>query len=166
MDKPTSKAGLIDSIKAERKNLENSLKGLSSIDMIKIFASGEWTVQDILAHITAWENKLLGWYQAGLRGEKQVMPDWDKPGVIDDINLEIYKRNHDRWIKEVRKEFKASYKRILKTIKNIPEDTLFTPGKVDWTGKDTLADWITANTSRHYAEHIPMIQAIRQKMGM
>lgn len=166
MDKPASKKELLKSIKTEHKLLERSFKGISATDMIMTTAPGEWSVQDILAHVTAWENKLLEWYEAGLRGEKQVMPDWGKPGVVDEINLGIYKRNHDRWVKEVKKEFSESYKRILKTVKAIPEETLFTPGKVDWTGKDTLADYVISNTSRHYTEHIPMIEALKQKLSL
>ncbi len=165
MDRPASKKELIKSIKAERKRLEKSFKGISVNDMIKTTAPGEWSVQDILAHVAAWEQWFLDRYEAGLRGEKQIMPEWDKPGVIDEINLGIYKRNHDRWLKEVRKEFKESYKHILKTIKSIPEDGMFIRGKYDWTGKGTLADYIIANTSHHYAEHVAMIEEIKKKYG-
>jgi hypothetical protein len=166
MDKPASKKELLKSIKAERKNLENSLKSISDNDMLKTGTPGEWSLQDIMAHVTAWEQKLLGWYEAGLRGEKQTMPDWSQPGLVDSMNLDIYRRNHDHWLKEVRKEFKESYKQILKTVKRIPEEEMFFPGRFDWTGKESLADYINANTGRHYAEHIPMIAAIKQKFSL
>lgn len=166
MDKPASKAELLKSIKEERKKLENSLKGLSVDQMLKPPAPGEWSVQDILAHVSAWEMKFMGWYEAWTRGEKITMPDWSKPGLVDEINQDIYKRNHDRWLKEVQKEFKESHKRIRKTIKSIDEETIFISGKVEWTGKNTLLDYIWSNTGRHYAEHAAMIEAIRQKYGM
>jgi hypothetical protein len=166
MDKPTSKTELLTSIKAERKNLERALKGLSATDMIKAASPGEWSIQDIMAHITAWEAFLRQRYETGLRGEKQTMPDWSKPGVIDEINLNIYKQNHDRWLKEVQKEFKESYKKTLKTVKSIPEEAMFTRNKYEWTGKATLADYIEGNTCGHYAEHIAMIEAIKQKLGV
>jgi hypothetical protein len=165
-DKPASKDELLDSIKQARHSLEQSLKHVSDNDMIKTSAPGEWSVQDIIAHITAWEQKLLNWYEAGLRGEKQTMPEWGKPGVIDDINRGIYRANKDRWLKEVKKEFKESYKQTFKTIKSIPEEWLFTAGKFDWTGKDTLADYVVSNTSRHYIEHIMMIEILKQKLGI
>ena len=165
-DKPASKNELLDSIKQARKSLEHSFKGLSDNDMIKTTAPGEWSVQDIMAHVTAWEQKLINWYQAGLRGEKQTMPEWGKPGVVDDINRGIYRANKDRWLKEVKKEFKASYKLTFKIIKAIPEEWLFAPGKFEWTGGDTLADYVVSNTSRHYTEHIAMIETIKQKYGI
>ena len=166
MDKPASKKELLKSIKAERKNLEKSLKGISDNDMLKSTVPGEWSVHDILAHIAYWESYFIERYEAGLRGEKQVMPDWSKPGVIDEINREVYMRNHDRWLKEVKKEFKESYKRILKVVKSIPEADMFTPAKYEWTRKNTIAGYIIGNTSEHYAEHIAIIDAIKQKFSL
>jgi hypothetical protein len=165
-DKPASKDELLDTIKQARKSLEQSFGGLSDSDMIKTTAPGEWSIQDILAHVTAWEQKLLNWYAAGLRGDKQTMPEWGKPGVIDDINRGIYRANKDRWLKEVKKEFKASYKQTFKTIKSMPEEWLFTAGKFSWTGGDTLVDYVISNTSHHYTDHIAMIETIKQKLGI
>lgn len=165
-DKPASKDQLLGSIKQEHKNLENSIKGLSDTEMIKTTEPGEWSVQDIMAHVTAWEQSLLNWYERGLRGEKQVMPEWNKPGVLDAINLDIYRRNKDRWLKEIKKEFKGSYKQILKTVKSIPEEWMLTPARFDWTGKSTLMDYIFSNTSEHYADHTLMIENIKQKHGL
>lgn len=165
MEKPTTKARLLKDIKAEHERLEAVLRKFSDTEMFWSSAPGEWSVQDIMAHITAWEQTFLNWYEAGRRGEKLQLPDWSKPGTVDAINREIYKRNKDRWIKEIKKEFKESYKKILKIVKSVPEELMFIPGKVAWPGKDSLADYIIANTSRHYAEHVLMIEDIRKNIG-
>lgn len=165
MEKPVTKAQLLQDIQAGRKRLEALLRTFSFDDMVRSDSPGEWSIQDILAHIAAWEETFINWYEAGRRGEKIVMPDWSKPGILDEINLDIYRRNRNRGLKEVLKEFKDSYKKMVKTVKSIPEEIMFTPGKVTWTGKDSLADYVIANTSRHYAEHIPMIEDIRKKLG-
>jgi hypothetical protein len=165
MGNPTTKEALLKAIRDERKRFEKSFKGLSSSEMITAPAPGEWSVHDILAHIVAWEQRLIKWYETGMRGEKQVMPDWSNPGTVDAINYEIYKKNHDRWLKEIQKEFKSSHKQVLKIVKSIPEENMFVLSKYDWTGKATLADYIVSNTSEHYAEHTIMVEAIRQKLG-
>jgi hypothetical protein len=165
MEKQTTKARLLQDIKAEHERLEAVLRPLSDTEMMWSNAPGEWSVQDIMAHITAWEQKFLGWYETGLNGQKIDMPDWSKPGTVDAINLNIFKQNKDRWLKEIKKEFKESFKTVFKTVKSIPEETIFTPGRFAWTGKNTLADYIISNTCEHYAEHIAMIEDIKQKMG-
>jgi hypothetical protein len=165
MNKPVTKSQLLYYIRAERKRLDNALKGLTDADMLKTEAAGEWSVKDIMAHISAWEKSLLKWYQTGVRGEKQVMPEWEKPGVIDEINRGIYERNLKRKLADVKAEFRDSFNIVFKTIESIPEEAMFTPSKYDWTGKTTLVDYIAANTSGHYTDHLAMIEAIKNKLG-
>jgi hypothetical protein len=162
--KPALKAELIKGILDERKRLENALKGLTAADMAGPSKPDVWSVKDILGHIASWEAFFLQRYEAGLRGEKQIMPEWSKAGVLDAVNLEIYQHNRHRELADILKEFKESYQRIFKTVVSIPEEDMFTPGKYDWTGKNTLADYIIGNTSEHYAEHLGMIEAIKKKL--
>jgi hypothetical protein len=164
MEMPTTKAALLQGIREERKRLEDALKGISPSDMAKASHPDAWSVKDNLAHISAWEKKLLKWYETGLRGEKQTMPQWSQPGLIDEINLKIYQLNRDRQLDDVLQEFKESYEQILTTVESIPEDGMFTSGKYDWTGKGTLADYIMGNTCGHYAEHLKMIEAVKKKL--
>ena len=166
MEKPTTKADLLKDIKEQRRRLENSFKDLIDADMVKSEKPNEWSVKDILAHVTAWEKNFLKWYETGLRGEKQVMPEWGKPGIIDAINQQIYEINKNRTLGEVLTEFGTSYEIILKTVEEIPEDDMFVPARYDWLGKNTLADYIIGNTSEHYAEHLAAIEAIKQKYGI
>ena len=166
MDKPTTKGQLLKDIRTERKKLENALKGLPDAAMVKAPAAGEWSVKDILAHIAFWEQFFLQRYRAGLRGEKQVMPEWSKSGVLDDINKEVYERNLKRTLSDVKKEFHTSYKLIFDAVEQIPEEDMFASSKYDWTGKNTLADYIVGNTSEHYAEHLATIEAIKKKHGI
>jgi hypothetical protein len=35
---------------------------------------GEWSAKDVLAHLTEWEQMVLGWYHAGLAGETPALP--------------------------------------------------------------------------------------------
>jgi hypothetical protein len=163
MDKPASKPELLKSIRTERQRLENTLKGISPSDMAKDSHPDAWSVKDNLAHIAAWEKKLLKWYETGLRGEKQAMPQWSQPDLIDEINLKIYQHNRERTLPEVLQEFADSYKQTLKVVESIPEDGMFTSGKYDWTGEGTLADYIMGNTCGHYAEHLLMVEAIKKK---
>jgi hypothetical protein len=166
MDKPTSKAQMLKAIRQERQKLETVLQGLTDADMVKAPASGEWSVKDILAHIAFWEQFFIQRYRAGLRGEKQVMPEWSKSGVLNDINKEVYERNLKRKLSDVKKSFHASYKLIFDAVEQIPEEDMFAPAKYDWTGKNTLADYIVGNTSEHYAEHLAMIDAIKKKHSL
>jgi hypothetical protein len=164
MEMPTTKAALLQGIHKERKRLEDAIAGFSPELMSSASRPDAWSVKDNLAHIVAWEQKLLEWYNTGLVRKNQAMPQWNQPGLIDEINLKIYQRNRDRRLDDVLREFRVSYQQILNTVESIPGDGMFTSGKYDWTGKGTLADYIVGNTSHHYSDHVEMIEAIKKKL--
>jgi len=162
---PTTKDELVEGIREKHQQLEKLLIGFTEKEMVARNTPGVWSVKDIMAHITAWEQSLLDWYQTGLRGVKQNMPDWQESGVVDGINEKIYRHNLDRPLSEVKKDFRTSFEQISSVVEAVSEEAMFTPGKYSWTGKDTLAQYIVVNTSRHYAEHFSALEAIRQRYG-
>jgi hypothetical protein len=142
---------ILERIVAERRQLEKNLEGLTPQEMVEEGVIGGWSVKDILAHLADWEGRFLGWYEAGLRGE---VPQTPAPGLswsqMDTLNQQIYEKHRDRSLEDVQVEFQRSYQRLLRTVEEIPEEDLFTPGRYAWMGKGTLAGYILANTANHY----------------
>ena len=70
--------------------------------------NGDWSVKDIVAHLTGWQPTLTARIQAAQRGETEPPPPW--PAHLqteDEINAWIYETNHGRrwmksWMKRVR----------------------------------------------------------------
>jgi hypothetical protein len=112
---------------------------------------GEWSVKDILAHLADWEQRFIGWYEAGLRGE---VPEIPAAGIswkhLDVLNQRIYEAHRERSLDDVRKFFDISHKQVLTTIENIPEEDIFAPGRYAWLGDNSLLTYLLANTANHY----------------
>jgi hypothetical protein len=51
---------------------------------------------------------------------------------------------------DVRKEFGASYKRVVAVVEGIPEEEIFAVGRYAWLGENNLVGVILANTANHY----------------
>jgi hypothetical protein len=162
---PTTKAGILQGVREEHRKLGALFAGLTEGEMVARETPEAWSAKDIMAHITAWEQMLVGWYQTGLKGIKQEMPDWSKTDAVDTINKEIYERNLKRSLDDIKKDFHASYKTFLKTVEKIPEEDMFVPGRYEWLGKATLALGIIGNGSHHYTEHFTALEAIRKRYG-
>jgi hypothetical protein len=64
-----TKSELLDQILTERKWLEEVLATLSPDQMFLPGTSGGWTVKDVLAHISAWERRMIHWTGSYLRGD-------------------------------------------------------------------------------------------------
>ncbi len=166
MNRPATKVQLLEGIRVECQRLEDSLKGLAAADMVRSPRPGAWSVKDILAHVSAWEDTFVGWYQAGLKGGKVGKPDFRQAGVLAEVNRGIYEANKNRSLEDVLAGFKNSYECILALVASIPEEDIFTRGKFAWTGTQKLVSYITSNTSSHYPMHLRMIEALKRKYGI
>jgi len=166
--RPRNKAELLDSTRSERGKLENKLSGLSPEELVYPGSMGEWSVKDILQHLVDWEQRWIGWYEAGKRGESVVTPEvgynWRQMGELNEKYRQKYK---ERQLDDVLVDFNASYEQILDMIEKIPEEEMLTLGIYSWTGKLPLIAWISGNTCEHYQWAIQMIHplAIRRKMA-
>ena len=112
---------------------------------------GSWNTKDLLAHLSAWEQLLIHWYDTGERGK---LPDPCPTGMsrrqIDAHNAQIYECNRERPLDEVLDEYQSSYDQVLVLVQSLPEKGLFSPGAYSWTGCLSLADYVASNTCQHY----------------
>jgi hypothetical protein len=162
MVKPTSKAQLLNDIQTWHKRLEEKIAGMPEDVAIKPKTVGAWSVKDTVAHIIAWEKKLLSWYNDGLAGKKIDMPDWRIKGTLGAINRKIFEENLSRDLNDVLADFAMTYRQILSTVASIPEEDIFARGKFAWTGSRTVLDYIWGDTAGHYAEHLAAIERMKK----
>jgi hypothetical protein len=138
-------------IKTERRRLVQNLEHLSIAQMQMKGVVGDWSIKDLLAHLADWEQRFLGWYMAGLRGE---VPEIPAPGLswaqLDVLNQQVFEANRTRSLKEIRLEFDQSYLQVLAVVESMPEEEMFAPGRYAWLGENSLVESILANTANHY----------------
>ena len=152
MAKQTSKLQLLNDIRTERRRLEKSLSMLSNDEMTQPGIVGDWSVKDILAHLVAWEEFLLDWYQAGIQNRiPSKAPVGMSRKAMDALNRDIYEMNCRRSLDDVLTTFRLSFQNVLFAIEAIPEEDIFAHGRFAWTGRLSLADYIAGNTCNHYA---------------
>lgn len=151
MSKPTTKKDLIETAQKERTDLEELLATLTPKQMTQPNMIGEWAVKDVLAHLIEWEGMVLQWYETGKKGKTPAVPsaeyNW---GQLPALNHAIFLKHRDKSLIEIQKNFKASYKKVLKTIENIPEKELFTRHIYPWTNNNLLAAYFISATGSHY----------------
>ena len=164
---PRSKAELLTATYTEREKLENKIAGLTPAELVYPGAMGKWSVKDILQHLVDWEERWMGWYKAGRRGEPVVTPEpgynWRQLNLLN----EKYRLKHkDRQLETVLADFHASYKLVMSIVEAIPEAEMLAVGCFTWTGKLPLIAYIAGNTCEHYRWAIQIIhpQGIRRKL--
>jgi nicotinamidase-related amidase len=149
--KPTNKQELLDEAQKEYEALTKQVAGFTPEELVRPGVIGEWSIKDILAHLLEWQRMFMGWYEAGLRGEKPATPakvyNWSE---LPALNQDIYERYKDARLDTIRSQLEASHKHLLDVAGSLSEEELFTPGRHKWTSISTLASYVDANTGAHY----------------
>jgi hypothetical protein len=149
-----TKPELLSRIHTERNRLEEMIASLTPAQMLVPGVDGEWTVKDVLAHISAWERWMIRWTNNLLQDEKPETPElWD----VERMNEEIYARVKNIPFAEVLEEFSLSYRDSLTLIENLSEDQLQAIYLDTWP-LGPLWERIIDNTASHYSDHCRDIQ--------
>jgi hypothetical protein len=115
---------------------------------------GEWSVKDLLAHITFWEWHTMTGIQAGIRGER---PDWPH-GSTDAINAGVYAQSHIRPLADVLADFHRTHGEFMDTIAAMDEADLIESGRFDWSRRRPVRAWVYEDGYGHYPRHTRQLQ--------
>jgi uncharacterized protein (TIGR03083 family) len=154
---------LLTRLKESRARLEAALAGLTEAQFIMPGAMDDWTVKDLLAHLTAWEVELVtlvGRWQLGQ--SPNPLPDDDK--TVARLNARWRAAYKDRPLDRVLADWRAVRQQTLRQVERLSDADLNAPRK--WLKGETLADTIKSETFEHEAEHLAHLLDWREKNGL
>jgi hypothetical protein len=102
-------------LKNDHKKMEEVITSLTSQQCTKIPIIGNWTVKDILAHISAWKIEQLKDIDIILKGNKP----WYVGTSTDEYNQIEIKRRKSWSFKKVYKEWQDSFHAVIKRIREL-----------------------------------------------
>jgi len=151
MPRPASKQDLLDLMESEHQKLDALVQSLPPTQRGKVSRQTGWSILDVLAHLSEWEQLCVGWYKTGLTGKQQQLPakgyNWAQ---IPALNQKFLEENRTRTPAAILKRYAASYRNIRKTLEGIREKDLFERGKFSWTNRNNMATYFISATSSHY----------------
>lgn len=159
-----TKAELMQRIEADWARLQKSLDGLTEEQMHTPGVVGEWSIKDILAHITAWQTRLI---TALFKIEKGFAPDTTEGGkTVDQLNAQWYREMKDRPFEQVWDDLESSYDQILRRLENFSDKDLFDPKRYKWMKGESFERYIAGDSYEHYVEHAEQIEAWKKQLAM
>ena len=151
---PSQRSQLLAELDREWANVERICAGMSEADMLAPRLQGEWSVKDILVHLSAWEKYLLdrlGYVMTGHHPQYPAMSSWDD---VHRFNAQVYEENKDRPLTSVVIEFRSLYRGVMTVLEALSDDQLSQPYSYDFPDDAlTLLQLVRANTYEHYREH-------------
>jgi uncharacterized protein (TIGR03083 family) len=150
-----NKDEFVTTLRSQRERLEAALAGLSEAQITRPGANGQWSVKDLIAHLTYWERGMVDILEQIARGE----PIQDEEGTAAAINDRIYVRNRERPLADVMADFRETHRRLLDALQALPDETLNGPSPFEPPDGKRLWEYIAGESFRHYKEHIDQIHA-------
>jgi len=148
-----SRADLLKRIEARWQELLAAYAGLSAAEMTEPGVIGAWSLKDIIAHVTVWEEEALTHLPAILAGKKP--PRYSVThGGINAFNARMTERNRDLALAEVLRRRDDSHRRLLAFIEPVPE--------AECAGDTRFRRRLRLDTYGHYAVHTKAIRKWRE----
>jgi hypothetical protein len=147
MDRAELRAALVEG----RRRLDGVLARYDDAAMLDRI-DGEWTRKDVVAHLEAWERRVVELLDA-LRGGGSIDSDVD----TDERNARFFARDRGRSLEDVRTGERAAYEAMLAAIDGASDEELFDGRHFAWTEGDPLASWFRGNGDEHIDEHLEQL---------
>jgi hypothetical protein len=127
------RAELVAELNAEQAAWEGLLGEVGEERMEEPGIAGEWSIKDIVAHLTAWRRRTVGRVEAAAQGQPEPTPPWPADLHEDDeINAWFHARDRVKSVREVLSESRRVFEQLRSAIEKIPEEALDDPGRFPW----------------------------------
>lgn len=157
-----NKAQLLEALRVGREKFLQAIEGLSDEEMVQPGVVGDWSVKDILVHLTRWEAELVKLlWQAG-QGVKPTTVHFTSSSV-DDINARWYAESRDRPLSLALQDFNAVRVQTIRRVNELPEEALVDADHFPWAESQPLWKWIAGDSFEHEAEHEAQIRSWRNQ---
>jgi hypothetical protein len=138
------------------KEFEESYAGLTEPELLTPGVTGQWSVRDIIAHVTWWEEEALSnlpQIRDGVRPPRYSV----KYGGIDAFNALMTEKRKHLSLAEVLREHDAVHARLVDYVRAAPEEL--------YTTDTRFRRRLRLDTYGHYPIHARAIRAWRTARG-
>jgi hypothetical protein len=143
---------------------EELLDRLNSDQIGAPLSPSNWSIKDVLSHLSAWQQRSIARLEAALSDREPVFPKWppeldpDLEVNTDQINAWIYETHRDEAWGTVRQSWKDGFSRLLVLSERISERELMDESRYTWMEMQPLA-LILIGTYDHHLEHLDKLLA-------
>src|SRR5919204_1922613 len=131
--------------------IKESYTGLSDSQLTEPGVTGHWSVKDILAHVTTWEEEALKYLPLIIEGGRP--PKYITYGGIDAFNAQRTEQKRGLSLSDVLRQLDEVHARLIAYLQSVPEE--------QFTRETPFRHRLRLDTYSHYPLHATMIQEWR-----
>jgi len=154
-----SKTRLLAELQSEQAAWEAMLNAIDDAHMTEPGVAGEWSIKDIVVHLTGWRQRTVGRLQAALQHLPMPAPPWPSHLQTDDeINAWLVESRRDCPLSAILQEDRAVFQQLVDTLRAFPEAELMDIAHRSGWSEDRPLSGATFFAHFH-EEHEPDIRA-------
>jgi hypothetical protein len=149
-----SRSDVLKRLDSRWQELLASYAGLSRAELVEPGVTGTWSVKDIIAHVTVWEEEALTHLPIVIAGKRP--PRYSVThGGINAFNAQMTARNRDLSLAEVLRRRDAAHRRLVEFVQRVPD--------AECDGDTRFRRRLRLDTYGHYAVHARAIRTWRER---
>jgi uncharacterized protein (TIGR03083 family) len=153
----------VNKLRAARKNLLESLQGVSEEDKLRPNAVEKWSIKDLLAHVASWDEEVLRVIQAfAMQPEPHFSYSISERSDFAAWNADQIDLRKERSLEQVQTEFRNARRDLIQVVEGLTDQVLMRPKMTSWgkvrTGFELLDEMV-----QHDAAHTKDIRSWRKK---
>jgi hypothetical protein len=156
MQPETHAQRLLERLDAAWAALTDSYAGVSDSLLMEAGVVDDWSVKDVVAHVTAWEEEALKHLPLIIAGG--IPARYAAQGGIDAFNARKTQEGRRRCLAEILRRRDQTHARLVEFVRSQPDGTL--------GGRTRARRRLRLDTYGHYPEHTAAIRAWRQRRLM
>src|SRR3989442_1329201 len=133
--------------------IKESYAGLSDSQLTEPGVMGNWSVKDILAHVTTWEEEALKYLPLIITGGRP--PRYIQYGGIDAFNAQMTEQKRGLALSDVLRQLDETHRRLIDYIRSVPEE--------HYTRETRFRHRLRLDTYSHYPKHAKAIREWRER---
>ncbi len=147
---------LLEKVETRYRAFEDLLAPLDSWQLTTPGVVGEWSIKDVLAHLTVWQKRLLTILEAACQGREQEASSVAQMAAddVERLNQTFYAAARARPLREVWAVFHASYVQVKQAIAALSQKVQRDPERFAWLDEAALQRLIAGSTYEHLEEHM------------
>jgi hypothetical protein len=153
-----NKSDAIAALQESHQRLSQVISGLSEKETLAPGVVGDWSLKDVLAHLTRWEAelvKLLWQLSQGRTPASLLVEEID----TDEINARWQQEDQARPLDRILSDFHGVREQTIRRLAYFKDRDLNDPKRYPWLEGNPLWGLMAANSFEHDLEHLEQIQA-------
>jgi hypothetical protein len=155
-----NKGEVLNALEVSREMFLDVIEGISEDALQEHGVAGEWSVKDILVHLTRWEAELVKLLWQTREKRTPTTAHFSKSSV-DELNERWYRESIGRPLSLALEDFHGVRNQTIRRVEALPEQAFEDAQYYPWLGGSPLWKWIAEDSFAHESEHEAQVRAWR-----